>query len=454
MNRSLTNCGPLRRIAGWMLRTVAILIVGWSMVALGADGVPNAVKKLDKTHKQVSTIRLRAAEADATLQDFCVDRDGMIVTLLAKVAPIGTVVADGDTKKSGQSQVRILDRDGKLVRQWDLDFVAQSINTGPDGSVYVGGNGLLASFDGEGKLLCHGDAPQTTLLNNKDELREHAKEQLETEKASAAEQIKQYEEILKDPKQLEDLEKQYLARIEEQQPEGAEEKDQPEKKDAKKIRPKVRINLKSIYEQQIKALRNQKDRTVDEMVAMITGRLKQINAIAVSGQDMFIACPMSKGYGYAVWRTSRDFQDPKQIISGLSGCCGQMDIQTADGQVFVAENSRHRVVRYDRDGKKLGSFGKTDREGVGEGFGGCCNPMNLCFAADGALLASESNGVVKRFTPDGEYVGLVGIAQVPEGCKNSAIGILSDGQYVYYIDIQGSNIIVLARGSDPASKTE
>jgi sugar lactone lactonase YvrE len=172
---------------------------------------------------------------------------------------------------------------------------------------------------------------------------------------------------------------------------------------------------------------------------------QQINAIAVSDKDVFIACPMSKGYGYAVWRTDRDFQNPQQVISGLSGCCGQMDIQAAKDQVFVAENSRHRVVRYDRDGKKLGSFGKTDREGVGEGFSGCCNPMNLCFAADGALLAAESNGVVKRFTPEGEFEGLIGTAQVQEGCKNSAIGISSDGERVYYIDIQGSNILVLAR---------
>ena len=40
---------------------------------------------------------------------------------------------------------------------------------------------------------------------------------------------------------------------------------------------------------------------------------------------------------------------------------------------------------------------------------------------------------------------MVGVAQVPAGCKNSAIGISSDGDRVYYIDIQGSKILVLAR---------
>ena len=101
---------------------------------------------------------------------------------------------------------------------------------------------------------------------------------------------------------------------------------------------------------------------------------------------------MSKGYGYAVWRTDQAFANPKQIVKGLSGCCGQMDIQAVGDDVFVAENSRHRIVRYNRDGEEVGKFGKTDREGLGEGFGGCCNPMNLCFTVDGGLLAAECGG--------------------------------------------------------------
>ena len=32
------------------------------------------------------------------------------------------------------------------------------------------------------------------------------------------------------------------------------------------------------------------------------GKLGSINAIAASESDVFLACPMIKGYGYAVWR--------------------------------------------------------------------------------------------------------------------------------------------------------
>lgn len=435
----------LRRILA--CGVVALVCAGYWSSAPANDGVPAGVEKIEKTHKQVKAIDLRAIEKGARLQDFCVARDGSVIALVAGAPPIGDTGADDGKadNKASRSQVCILDAEGKLARKWDVTFVGQSIATGPDGSVYVGGNARLARFDAQGKLLAEADAPQTAILANQDELREQAQEQLESEKAAAIEQIKNYEEILKDERKLAEQQKQIVKQLEEQQEEEAK-KDAKEKPVGKPApRPRIQYDLKNMYAQQLKYLQKQKDQTVDNVIASITSRLQQINAITPSGSDVFIACPMSKGYGYAVWRTDQAFANPKQIIKGLSGCCGQMDIQAVGDEVFVAENSRHRIVRYSREGAEAGSFGKTDREGLGEGFGGCCNPMNLCFTVDGELLASESNGVVKRFTLDGKYQGMVGVAAVPAGCKNSAIGISSDGDRVYYIDIQGSKILVLAR---------
>ena len=42
--------------------------------------------------------------------------------------------------------------------------------------------------------------------------------------------------------------------------------------------------------------------------------------------------------------------------------------------------------------------------------------MNSCFTADGGCR-SPKRRQVKHFTPDGKFVGLVGIAKVPAGCK-------------------------------------
>jgi len=426
---------------------LALVCAGYCSSAPANDGVPAGVEKIEKTHKQVKAIDLRAIEKGARLQDFCVALDGSVIALLAGAPPIGDTGPDDEkaSNTASRSQVCILDAEGKLARKWDVSFVGQAIAAGPDGSVYVGGNARLARFDAQGKRLAEADAPQTAILANKDELREQAQEQLESEKAAAEERIKTYEEILKDEKKLAEQQKQIEKQLEEQQEEEAKKDAKEESQGRSAAGPRIQYDLKKIYTQQLVYLRTQKDQTIDKVIASITARLKQINAITTSGSDVFIACPMSKGYGYAVWRTDQAFANPKQIIKGLSGCCGQMDIQAAGDLVFVAENSRHRIVRYSRDGAEVGSFGKTDREGLGEGFGGCCNPMNLCFTVDGDLLASESNGVVKRFTPDGKYQGMVGVAAVPAGCKNSAIGISSDGDRVYYIDIQGSKILVLAR---------
>jgi hypothetical protein len=444
----------IRRVSLGRILACGLLVLGCSESSVpGNDGVPAGIEKIEKTHKQITSIDLSAVGSGARLQDFCVARDGSVIALVAGAPPIGDTGPD-DTKaasKASGSQVCILDAEGKLTRKWEVSFVAQAIAAGSDGSVYVGGNARLARFDAQGKLLAEADAPQTAILANKEELHEQAQEQLESEKAAAEEQITNIENMLKDEKQLAVQQKQIEKQLEEQEEEEAKADAKAKPPGEPAARPRIEYDLKKIYTQQLKYYETQKTQTVDDVIASISSRLKQINAITTSGEDVFLACPMSKGYGYTVWRTDQAFANPKQIIKGLSGCCGQMDIQAAGDDVFVAENSRHRVVRYSRDGAEIGAFGKTDREGLGEGFGGCCNPMNLCFTADGGLLASESNGVVKRFTMDGKYQGMVGVAGVPAGCKNSAIGISSDGDRVYYIDIQQSKILVLARSGGSGS---
>lgn len=78
--------------------------------------------------------------------------------------------------------------------------------------------------------------------------------------------------------------------------------------------------------------------------------------------------------------------------------------------------------------------------------------MNLCFSKEGNLFVSESNGVVKHFTPAGKYLGIVGVAKVQPGCKNSCVAVSADESRLYYIDIYQSKIIVLTRGEEQASK--
>jgi len=82
-----------------------------------------------------------------------------------------------------------------------------------------------------------------------------------------------------------------------------------------------------------------------------------------------------------------------------------------------------------------------------QGLGGCCEPKNLRFDAEGVLYAAESGppNVVKRYTPDGEFLGLVGISEIVPGCKHVAIGMNADASRVYMLDITRSQIVVLTQ---------
>ena len=112
-----------------------------------------------------------------------------------------------------------------------------------------------------------------------------------------------------------------------------------------------------------------------------------------------------------------------------------MDIQARDGELWVAENARHRVIRYDRDGKELASFGKRDRT-ASNGFGGCCEPKNLRFGPDGDIYCSQSESptVVKRFTPKGEFRGVVTLADFKCGCARVTVELSQDRREVYVLD--------------------
>ena len=178
--------------------------------------------------------------------------------------------------------------------------------------------------------------------------------------------------------------------------------------------------------------------------SLIARKLK-MSSVCVTKENVFVAVAAVKGYGYEVWSTDRDFKNAKQIVKGLRGCCGQMDIKVRNNEIFVAENSRFRVCRYDMSGKLLGTFGKGDRSGVA-GFSSCCNPMNLCFGPEGELITGESSlGLIKRFDADGKMLGVIGTAKVSTGCKNVAVHMSKDGKLAYMLDLTKQRIIVLGQ---------
>jgi len=182
----------------------------------------------------------------------------------------------------------------------------------------------------------------------------------------------------------------------------------------------------------------------------------RVSGIAASDTDVFVAfgTGWSTGSKSKLFRLDRELENPKLLAEGLRGCCQRCDIATRNGTLYLAENAVHRVVQYDREGKVLGKWGQRSRTSL-EGFGACCNPMNLCFGADGTLYTSESGvGRVKRYTADGKFIGLVGYvgttrfsraSGLAASCSNIAIAVTPDGSRVYVMDYKARKIRVLEK---------
>jgi len=439
-----------------MLNSALFSLAAWSVLSSGGwageEVVASAIRNAPATHKQKAIVDVAKAKEGAKLEDFCIDADGRILALLgpAEANEGGSLLEgalqllQGSAKTSPKFEpaVHIFQPDGELVAKWPVGFSGQAINTAPDGTILIGGDGRIERFDAEGKTLHEAESPQMTYIaGHPDEMRERAKEQLESDRVTFTDQIKELEDQLKE---LEAAEK--------------ESKDKKEEKPLDAEAGVLQLNaatLKQIIPSYKKHLATLEKQTVEDVLEQVLARAKRINAICAGDGDVFVTCAAMQGYGYGVWRTDAKFGGAKEIVKSLSGCCGQMDVQCHGKELYVCENSRHRVVKFDREGKEIAQFGKRDREGNGENFGGCCNPMNLCFNKGGDLYVSESNGVVKRFTPAGDYLGIVGVAGVEPGCKNSCVAATADDSHVFYIDIYKSQIIVLARDeADAPSKTQ
>jgi hypothetical protein len=431
MHANLRGCravGPISRA----IYFIPLLLLIVAAPALAEDP-PDAT---GAKYHQTKVIKPEGSDPGLSLACFCIAKDGRIIAALSRPRDEHSAIASSDESKKSAGdaelaknsqavgELELLDPDGKLMKSWKLDFEPQAVSTGPESTIYLAGGGVLARFDMDGKQLARAESPQVVASR-------------------------------KDPKELErrarvtldDTRKQFKPIIEQFQTQF----DEINKTDEKSLSDEQRAS-KSMLEQRLKMLKqrdeqNNKpitDKQVKDMMAQIALSDRRVNSIAAGVSYVYTTTRANKGYGFRVWRSDLDFAHPKQIASGLSGCCGQMDVQCCGDEAVVAENSRYRVVRYSSEGKKLASFGKSSRDGAAEGFNGCCNPMNTRAVGDD-LYVSESNGLVKLFSKDGVYKGIVGLANVRAGCKSSIVDVSPDRKRVYYIDVINNGICVLDR---------
>jgi hypothetical protein len=401
-----------------------------------ADGQPRSIKIDDdqiRTWKQQldqEQIIVRGDHGE-TLQTFCIGPDDSIYALLAAPMIYGETPAVKNSDATANGEVRVYSPKGEELRRFPLDFKPHRIAVAPDGEVIVGGPGVIARYKSEGTLIAKDVPPNMT--GSEEDWKKAAEKAREENIAQYKDQVANLEQAIKAMKEKK---------------EGGEE-DQPSNVEAY-------TQIIKNYQDQLKTFESQ---SIDDAVKQLKATQGQVYALTASKDAIYAATRMTTGYGFAVWKMGRDAKDGKQIIDGLSGCCGQLDIQVNGEDFYVAENSRHRVLKFDADGKKVAQFGSRARGGDGDGFGGCCNPMNLCFAANGDIFTAESEGKVKCFSPDGKFVSTLAAVRVSGGCKNVAVATTKSRDRVFFLDLNGSKIVISKlnakeEASTPAPKTD
>ncbi|MEM1068393.1 MAG: hypothetical protein AAGI63_05830 [Planctomycetota bacterium] len=369
------------------------------------------------THQQVGTITLEA-DAPMNINAFCLNKKGQIV------AACGV----------GPGQIRIADDSGRVLKAWDIAVKPEAVNVAPDGTVLVGGEGKLFRFSADGKLLLEADSPHATALrSDTKKLREEAIAYLDRSSNSLGNmkaRIEAYEQIITQLEEKEELNENEERMLE--------------------MLPKTLETFKEQYAIQEAAKKESgeeepgiSEEAIQDQIENLLKSKMRISSVSGDENNVFVATNDIVGYGFAIWKTSKDFSGGETIVSGLRGCCGQMDVQCCKNGLFVAENSRHRVVRFDASGEETTNWGGRDRTGV-EGFSSCCNPMNVCFNGANEVYTAESgSGRIKKFDADGKFLSYVGDVELVPGCKNVSIAATADGEKVYMLDLTRNHIVLM-----------
>src|SRR4051794_25952861 len=128
-----------------MLVRLGVVFALTAGLAAAADTPALAdVKKADPSHKLVTAITVTGTDGNAKLQTLCVDADGRVLALVAAPKPYGAPL------KGATGEVQVFDPAGKPVLNFKVPFHAQAVNCGPDGTIYVAGDGKIARFDKAG----------------------------------------------------------------------------------------------------------------------------------------------------------------------------------------------------------------------------------------------------------------------------------------------------------------
>ncbi len=378
--------------------TFTLLVFAVGAFAASSD------KSLQPTHRQTDVLKPAHGPSPVTMHTFVLDEAGNIVAAISPQARYNSKPVPG----APRGWVQTYGADKQLKKEVELPFAPQAIALTKDGGFYAAGEGEIGRFDAEGKIIT-----RTTVLKLLDldetKLRAEVIAELKKQEIDYASSRKA---------QIASIERQ-VTRLEESLKTNKNPRDE--------------MRLRSL--QSTVQMLSKSDQISEPRIASMMQYRMRTPSIALAGEDVLVTLYLNRGY--EVWRTSPAFEKPRQVIGGLRGCCGQMDIITSGDKILTAENTKFQVGFYDLNGTKLNAFGKRHSDDE-NGFGSCCNPMNVLCCPNGDIVTAESSiGHIKRFNDKGEIQAVIGRARIGGGCKHVALGhdTKRDRYYVQYQDM-------------------
>jgi hypothetical protein len=210
----------------------------------------------------------------------------------------------------------------------------------------------------------------------------------------------------------------------------------------------VKINKET--EEMVREMAKQNNQSFEqEMERMKTAlekRRSEVTGLAATGEDVFMAVPSPTDFSFRVYRFTQALEDPKLVIEKLRGCCGQMDVQAHEGNMWIPHNARHAIESFDREGRQVTKFGKSGKVKASD-FGGCCEPKCIRVLPDGDILAAESGPptCIKRFSADGKFKEVVALVEDTKGdCVRVTVAMSPDATKYYMLDTTRDAIRVFA----------
>ena len=318
------------------LRWSSGLVVCCAFAAAAEPGreAPSKPDAASPAFVQTGTIGVDAQHG--TILGFCVAAKGGLVAVTGRADRYGV---GPQQQADGKLRHRLVwfDGAGDEARAVDLDFAASVVAADPSGGFCVAGDGVVAMVSAEGRELARATAPHLPGTDEEiEELKRAAIERRDTQLAGLEKQIDRLRAAVAE---LEKREKEDRETADADTDGGDDdEADRLARQRESRLRS-ARSQARSLASQlrQLESVATSLRRQdAGQLVEQSLRKARQVRAISVADEDVFVVTAETTGFGFAAWRLDKGLKNPRKVLSKLVGCCGQMDVQVIDGRLAVS----------------------------------------------------------------------------------------------------------------------